>query len=150
MCHLMSQNGGIIRDLEKISDTIVELKNTIGNIQNTHKLKSIYELPFAFQNRDIFITQFVYLSAIKDYIENGGKSRGSYLIVEENGEIDVAAFGGKLKFTLDDGNLSNRVQEIEYRDGKTECSWRSVKAIPKTESWFEKVWYDFRNNNIIV
>ncbi|HLR35617.1 MAG TPA: FAD-binding protein [Tissierellales bacterium] len=150
MGNLMSENGGIIRDLEKISDTITKLKENIENVANIHKLSSINELPFAFQNRDIFITQLVYLSAIKDYIEKGGKSRGSYLIVDRNGDINIEAFKGKIKFTLDDGKLKDLIQETEYKDKNIKCSWRSVNPIPEEDNWFEKVWYDYRNNKIII
>jgi len=150
MGNLMSENGGIIRDLEKISDTITKLKENIENVANIHKLSSINELPFAFQNRDIFITQLVYLSAIKDYIEKGGKSRGSYLIVDRNGDINIEAFKGKIKFTLDDGKLKDLIQETEYKDKNIKCSWRPVNPIPKEDNWFEKVWYDYRNNKIIT
>ncbi len=150
MGNLMSENGGIIRDLEKISDTVTKLKENIENVSSIHKLSSINELPFAFQNRDIFITQLVYLSAIKDYIEKGGKSRGSYLIVDRNGDINIEAFKGKIKFTLDDGKLKDLIQETEYKDKNIKCSWRPVNPIPEEDNWFEKVWYDYRNNKIIT
>lgn len=150
MGNLMSQNGGIIRDLEKISAAINIIKESIDSVTNIHKLSSIHELPFAFQNRDIFITQLVYLSAIKNYIQNDGKSRGSYLIVDKNGDINIEAFKGKIKFTLDDGKLKNSIQETEYKDKNVNCNWRAVRPIPKMDNWFEKVWYDYRNNKIII
>ena len=116
------------------------------------RISSELELPYAFSNRDLLICQFVYLCAIKEYILKGGKSRGSYLIEDRNGELPLNGLPEAFRFSLDDGSLSGLVCEIglEVNNGSLNCtaSWNHVRPIPEGEHWFENVWNDHRKGRV--
>jgi hypothetical protein len=42
-------------------------------------------LPLAFRARDMCLTHAVYLEALREYLERGGQSRGSYLVLDARG-----------------------------------------------------------------
>ena len=169
----MSKLGAHIRSLEGVSNGAEACRNEFITLSKDMKLKSVYELPFAFTNRDILITQFVYLSAIKEYIQKGGNSRGSYLISNRNNKEETptsllpervnptasaapAENSGLLEATrvsLDDGVLSKSVciVELKYIKNNLECGfeWEPVRPIPQEDNWFENVWNNYREGNII-
>jgi succinate dehydrogenase/fumarate reductase flavoprotein subunit len=76
----MTRCGAHIRSYSKVVKAIEEVKSELERFTDNIKISSLKELPEVFRNRDIAITQYVYLSAIKEYMEKGGKSRGSYLV----------------------------------------------------------------------
>lgn len=120
-----------------------------------------------FRYRDMLLCQKVYLSAMMDYVNHEGKSRGSavYLTQEDSGSAHqrAASDSGKnegnapdvvlpgfLSFSLDgeDGlKHASEVQEIRYdRSDGTCCScWRPVRPIPERNQVFEVVWKEYRN-----
>ncbi len=79
-------------------------------------------------NYDILTTQYVYLSAIREYIEKGGKSRGSYLIVG-------SPFPETDKF--------GEVCYVQYLGHEIKTRWENTRPIPSGEQWFENVYNNF-------
>ena len=53
---------------------------------------------------------------------------------------------------MGDGNLFDSVCELGVRLNKQEMEydfqWRSVRPILQEENWFEKIWSDYRNNEV--
>jgi len=145
----MTRRGAHIRSLESVREGAEEAKKQLSELTKQTQLSSPEELGHAFQNYDLLITQFVYLSAIKDYIEKGGRSRGSYLIKDPKGTLPVNNISDEFRFTLDEGSLNQKIQKVCYRDGICEFKWDNVKPIPRENSWFENVWNDYMQDNII-
>jgi len=110
----MTKNGAHIRSIEAAEKGIKESKKDLDNLLEESKLKSINELPLAFQNYDMLITQYVYLSAIKDYIKKGGISRGSYLIYDSDGELPIEALPEKFRFKAENDQLRDKIQRTFY------------------------------------
>ena len=149
----MTKWGAHIRTIDGADKGIQEcIKDLSGIVDNT-KISNLTELPDAFRNIDILITQFVYLSAIKEYINKGGRSRGSYLVKDKNGELPIEDLPEEFRFSLDSGELLNKVCEVELKNfnGKYDCvfEWKPVREIPSDDNWFENVWNDYMNNKII-
>jgi len=140
--------GGIIRSLESARKAAKEVKDTLNRIKDTTRISSVRELPYAYQNYDLLLTQYVYLSAIANYIENRGRSRGSYLVYDREGELPLPVLPEAFRFSLDDGRLSEIIQEVVYRDGECYFEWIPVRPIPKGDDWFENVWNNFRRGEI--
>lgn len=145
----MSEIGAHIRSLESAEKGIKASKNDLEDLLEESKLASIRELPLAFQNYDMLITQYVYLSAIKDYIEKGGISRGSYLIYDDDGQLPIEDLPEKFRFKADNDRLNDKIQRVLYRDNNCKFSWDKVKEIPQDDNWFENVWNKFMKNEII-
>jgi len=149
----MSKNCAHIRSTEAALLVIEETKRDLKNLESEIRIASWGELPNVFRNRDILITQLVYAYAIYEYIKNGGKSRGSYLVRDASGDVPVDALGEDFVFSLDKGEFDDKICEIELvnSDGEYSCitEWKPVRPIPKAETWFENVWNDYMKGEII-
>lgn len=145
----MSKYAAHIRVGENIEKAISEAKEELSRITETTVVKNNQELVTAFENIDLLTAQFVYASAMKNYVDMGGKSRGSYLVYDEAGILPVAGVPDNLRFTLDDGKLTKKVQEVGFKDGSCEYIWEDVRPIPKDDNWFENVWNDYMNDEIV-
>lgn len=102
------------------------------------------DLKHYYRLRDLLVSQEVYLSAILDYIRKGGPSRGSYLIFRAAGDKPLEKLPEIFRFSLADNGFGERIQEICYTPDGCETFWRPVRPIPPEDSWFEKVWRDYR------
>jgi len=150
----MTRHGAHIRSAAGVKESLAECISDLKDIFKNTKLSSLSELPDAFINRDILLSQFVYLSAIDAYIKKGGTSRGSYLITGEKGKLPHDKLGNEFKYIPDDKALVNQVCEIELKanDGIYDCmtEWKPVRPIPKEDNWFENVWNEYRKGNVII
>ena len=148
----MTRYGAHIRSLEGCTKAIAECREDFRELISNTTIADVSELPYAFASRDLLISQFVYLCAIKEYILKGGKSRGSYLVADKEGELPVRGISDDFRFSLDDSSLSDKVCEAELKINGDELEyntrWERVRPIPEGESWFENVWGDYRNGRI--
>lgn len=145
----MSRCGAHIRSLGAVKREVSKVKNILDDIEKITHISSLQELPYAFHNYDILLTQYVYLSSIADYIENGGRSRGSYLIKDEEGELPHENLSDIFRFSLDSGVLSRMIQRVKYENGVCSFTWNDVRPIPMEDNWFESIWNSYRNDLII-
>ena len=90
------------------------------------------------------------LEAIKAYIQKGGKSRGSYLIMDKTGIVPLKKLGSAWRYKRYSGELAGCVLETYVNEkGKIISSFRKVRPLPATDYWFENVWYDYRHDKIV-
>jgi len=139
----MSRYGANIRSMEGVKKALEENCSQQkalekGGIRETADLKRIYRI------RDLLVSQQVYLEAIADYIRHGGTSRGSYLVYDEAGQKPLEQLPELFTFSLEEKGLAGQIQEIAYEDGTCKSFWRPVRPIPAEDSWFEKVWRNWR------
>ncbi len=146
----MSACGGHIREINQISRVKDEVLQLLKSVTLKTKVEKKGDLTRAFENYDLLITQFVFLSAIEDYINNGGKSRGSYLIIDPKGENKVHGLPGEFSFSLEEGNLTQKIQEIKFDNTSKSCriQWVPVRKIPSEDYWFENEWRNYRQGKI--
>jgi len=145
----MSRAGAHIRSLANIEAALKEAETELEKLGEISSLNSSSDLSLAFQNYDLLLAQVVYLTAFKDYIQLGGRSRGSYLIQDEEGELPLAGLSDDFRFSLEDGALSQKIQRLRYRGDHFEFSWQDVKPIPEDNNWFETVWNKYLNDDVI-
>lgn len=145
----MSRVGAHIRSLANIEAALKEAETELEKLGEISSLNSSSDLSLAFQNYDLLLAQVVYLTAFKDYIQLGGRSRGSYLIQDEEGELPLAGLSDDFRFSLEDGALSQKIQRLRYRGDHFEFSWQDVKPIPEDNNWFETVWNKYLNDDVI-
>jgi succinate dehydrogenase/fumarate reductase flavoprotein subunit len=145
-----SRTGAHIRSLSGVEAALREAQADLESLKDEMCLSSPYELAYAYQNLDLLITQVVYLSAIADYIKQGGKSRGSYLIADPQGRLPADGLEETFRFSVSDsGYLSDQIQEISYQNGICSLNWRPVRPIPEEDDWFENVWAAYRRDEVI-
>ena len=148
----MSACGAHIRDYNKVSKAVSEAWEQYRRLKTGMKVVSSKELPTVFRTLDLCLTHAVYLEAIKEYLINGGKSRGSYLVLDPEGEKPCEELTDEWKFTLTDINspVNKKILEIYLDDDyNIKKQWVDITPVPKEDTWFENVWNEFMKNNII-
>jgi succinate dehydrogenase/fumarate reductase flavoprotein subunit len=139
----MSRAGAVLRDPADITETLKttkELWDTLGEkagIGRGGDLSQVYRL------RDLLFCQYVYLSAMDDYIRHNGKSRGSAVYRAEKGQKLHDALPD-FRYVPDGGSGEPEIQELVYKDGVCTCTRRKARPIPAEDDSFEAVWNDFR------
>ncbi|HOD92872.1 MAG TPA: FAD-binding protein [Clostridia bacterium] len=148
---LMTKSGAHIRGLHEVTEAVNTSLNEIKSFVNDTSVNDRAYLIDAFRNRDILITRYVYLSAIKEYIEKGGRSRGSYLVRDDEGILPITGLPEIFRFKLDDQKLMSKTCTVKYdkETMKVSFNWQDVRPIPKEDNWFENVWSEYRKKNII-
>ena len=81
----MSRIGAAIRSEAGICKALGEIKQELDGFDATVQISHPKSLHKVFRLRDILICQYVYLSAMINYMEQGGKSRGSALYSDAAG-----------------------------------------------------------------
>lgn len=145
---MMSLNGSVIRNEDLIEKTLEEITFYLSNFSSI-KVNGKAELWILFELRNALITQKVYLESMLDYILHGGKSRGSALYSEENGNIHIDGLDNRFTYSLEDEARPSEIQEARYMDGKTEFSRRMPNPIPKDDDFFENVWTRYREDRCV-
>jgi succinate dehydrogenase/fumarate reductase flavoprotein subunit len=173
LCERLLANGAVLGDNTQalLYEHRADMSECAAAIRNASQMKTLIEknralladfggrvaavgsigLARAFSLRDSLITQIAVLSAMMNYVKEGGKSRGSALYTAPDG---VAAkgleeeAGGLFCYLLDDGALDTVTQTLCYRADDMTCTpvWRAVRPLPECGGFFENVWRSYREN----
>lgn len=145
----MSRFGAAIRSSEGIDTTLEETHRELSGFSGLVSAATPTELSKLFRLRDVLICQQVYLSAMRDYLARGGKSRGSALYTDPDGEKPYDVLPDTFTFQLDNGAGGGVIQEAVYQNDVCEMNWRPVRPIPEDDDFFENVWRSYRENGNI-
>lgn len=145
----MSKVGGAIRNAQNIADLSQEVQKKLAVFSDTVQVTGVIDLGRAFRYKEMLISSFVYLSAMNDYVQKGGKSRGSALYTDETGVKPFDSLPDIFRFSLEDGSFMDRLQEVTYDPQGCQFSWRGVRPLPKEDDFFENVWRNYRENGNI-
>lgn len=146
----MSSFGAHIRDYKRIEDARTKAWDLYERMQKEMRVSSLKKLPEAFKNLDLCLTHAVYLDAITEYIHKGGKSRGSFLVLDKDGQKPNEKLGDEWRFSLNEEDFFVEKKILEVRlDEKNKIvkNWIDIRPIPKEEGWFENVWKDYLTGN---
>jgi hypothetical protein len=144
----MSRCGAAIRSEAEVREAVVQAAGQLQRIARQGAVDSPLLLGQLYRIRDLAVSQFVYLSAIEDYIRHGGRSRGSYLICAPDGQKPLDTLPDRFRFQLGDETLARQIQETAYADGACRFYWRPCRPIPAEGDWFETVWREYRSGEI--
>ncbi|HBZ20008.1 MAG TPA: oxidoreductase [Bacteroidales bacterium] len=147
----MSGAGSIVRDRNKVASAAAEAFSLYREIKEKIGASTTIELAGCFKITDACLTHLIWLEAIKSYIENNGRSRGSFIIT--NHKIpETSEFSSPFK-DIDlcryDREVEKNIQEVSFRKGKIKISGVKVREIPVQDLWFEKVWKDYLEDNYL-
>lgn len=145
----MSACGAAIRNEEEIGAYLQNIQAVLKDLPAHAAIREAKDLPWLYRLRDTLISQQTYLSAMLNYVAEGGKSRGSALYTDLNGTKPFAQLPDAFTFVVDDGSRGDLVQEVSYCDGECSFSWRKVRPIPEDDDFFENVWRAYRENGNI-
>ncbi len=141
----MSRIGGAIRNPAVIADAIPALcarYKTLSEDLGADKLLTAYLV------RDALVCEIMLLTAIKNYADEGGKTRGSSLYTDAAG-VSPRDFGDDFRFVLDSGEKDSVVQLVRFDDGEPTVTWREVRPLPEGGGFFENVWREYRKHKNI-
>jgi len=139
----MTRCGAHIRSLESATTALSEAYAQIARRDNLN-LNNRDKIPFAFQNRHLVLAHAAYLAAIETYLQQGGGSRGSYLVMDPHGKPVLASLGDDWRYKPEAPELRVQVLETGLVGEKFESRWVARRPVPEADSWFENVWADFR------
>jgi len=143
----MSRAGAAVRDSAQVEDALGEVRRDIDRFAELAKIRSEASLPLLYRLYDVLVSQYVYLSAMQDYIGKGGKSRGSALYGDRSGSKPGDDMPELFRHLLDNGTLGSVVQQVRLgENGTCEAVWRNVRPIPDDDDFFENVWRRFRED----
>jgi hypothetical protein len=95
--------------------------------------------------RQLCLAQLAYLETILFYVNCGAGSRGSAMIVESVGNgLPVEAW----KVEPENAEFREMVLESVFQDGEFCNQWVPRRPLPTEDSWFERVWADYREGLI--
>jgi succinate dehydrogenase/fumarate reductase flavoprotein subunit len=130
----MSEAAGIKREKNRVAEAAAEAQEMLIHINENIGAGSVKELAVSFLLADHCLTHYIYLEAVRAYLEGGGRSRGSYMVPGE--------------LCMYDRDIEKGIIEICFRSGKASVKTVDVREIPSQDLWFEKVWKDYIEDNL--
>jgi len=144
----MSDNAAAIRNKENMLETLKETEKILGSLQDIVGVGKPSVVYMYYKLKDILVTQAAVLTALIDYSNTVGDTRGSSLYFDEKGELRDG-LEEIFRFTGEKGDARKKVQETVLENGKFVSYWRDVRPIPSDEDFFENVWRQYRENKNI-
>ena len=148
----MSSRAGIVRAPRPVTEARVAAWALFDGVQHELRCPGPQELSAAFRAADMCLTHAVYLEALHEYLERGGQSRGSALVLDPRGASLGVQLDEDWRCTLAEAGdfVSQKILEIQYAaDGQIRKRWVDIRPIPEIDGWFETVWNDYRNDRIV-
>ena len=153
----MTASGGHIRELNDSGRALKEAVELYKNIQKKgFSVKDAKSIVGAIQAEHLALTSAAFLKAVVELLAQGSGSRGSHLVLAEDGveihaDVIDKATGKPLKFKPENESLRNSILHIEYDESSPDL-FRSttvkLRPAPKERKAFEPAWQDYREGNI--
>lgn len=161
---MMSAKAGVVRSAQTVAEALALARETLAGYPDTAAIdaSSRRSVDRLFLVRDILTSQYVYLTAMADYLEHGGQSRGSVIYTNPDGEEPVwldadgtrhdLGLGEQFRYVRDDGSLDDEAQIVSVSMLADEalpqvsCHWRPVRPLPRPDEPFETVWREYRRD----
>ena len=142
----MSACGAQVRPPADVARETPAAWALVERLRRELRVPSARALPAAFGVLGMALTHAVYLEAIREYLDRGGKSRGSYLVPDPAGRLPCPGLEGRWAFSLAaPGDFtSGKVLEVGLDGaGRAVKKWVDVRPVPADDGWFETVWKGF-------
>ena len=143
LCRLQTMNAKIAKFIR----SRVELEKGLDELKALakEKVNPVEDLFTYFRFKEMLLFSRLLYDGILSYINDKGKSRGSYLIVDSLEGIE-ACLGG---VEIDSGHRDKIINTV-YMSGEDSVvsSQRQVHPVPDSDTWFEKVWREYREGSV--
>lgn len=153
----MSLYGGHIRRLEACKSAAEKARNLYRKLRAGEvKIEKRSDLIDAIRAEHLALTEVAFLEAIAEYIEAGGGSRGSFMIVREDGDVihsDLvdSSTGKPFAFIAENEELRATIAEVELvspDDAEFACERVPIRPIPARDDAFEVAWAAYRGGQV--
>ena len=139
----MSDCGGAIRNSEKIGDALLQIRQELQ--QSDICAVSPEDITQAYQLRNVLITQYAVLAAMKDFAQTVGATRGSALYTAADGDLREG-LGELFRFRTATSDVDGMIQQLRMTENGCDMIWRPVRPLPLEDEAFESVWRKYREN----
>ena len=138
----MDRNAGPVRSAENLRHLLTEIDKRMSDF-GRFSIGQPVEMRWVYRMRETLLCQKVYVTAMLNYLEHGGKSRGSAMYIDHEG-CPVANLPAHYRFRLDGSEHADVVQEVKYQAGECCIAWRGIRPMPTEDESFEVVWKAYR------
>jgi len=147
----MSRHAAFIREERAVSAALDGAKRLLAAVRaEGMRLEKKADLCTAFQNDHLCLTHIAFLEALRAYIERGGGSRGSFMILDEKGDQEVESRRGReLRHRSENEAMRREILEVQQaRPGEFRIEPVETRPLPQDDSWFETAWAEWRDGRI--
>ena len=137
----MDRLAGPIRSEENLRELLARIDARMQSKALT--LEETGDLRWYYRLRETLLCQRVYVAAMLDYLQQGGKSRGSAMYLDPLGDA-IPQLPEVYRFRLDGDEHAHVVQESRWTGDDCAVTWRGVRPMPPEDESFEVVWKKYR------
>lgn len=141
----MSACGGPIRNVESMSLALKAVEDELRTLGDTVKASAPEELVKAYKLKDLLLTQKAMLTAMIDFSEHIGGTRGSALYTDSSGDLRDG-LEELFRFSAAGKDVDQRIQQVCIVGDDCQVSWRNVRPVPRDDDFFENIWCQYREN----
>ena len=153
----MTKSGGHIRELNDATKALKDAAKLYKTIkENGFNSKDTKTFVMAIQAEHQALASVAYLKAVVELLKQGSGSRGSHLVLSEDGieihkDVIDKATGRPLKFKPENESLRNSILLIVYSE-KSPTLFKNqninLRPAPTERKAFEPAWQDYREGKI--
>jgi len=140
----MSLYGAHIRNPATIDQVIEEAYALWRRVQAGVSIRERGEILAALRNEQLCLSHLAYLESIREYLRRGGGSRGSYLVLDPDGEPIHDLLPADWRYRPEHEALREEILETRWNGERLEWRWVPRRPIPEDDFWFENVWAEYR------
>ncbi len=148
----MTEYAGFLRDAALVASALAEAWRQYRQIQAHGGMhaKGGKQLLTALENDELCLAQLAFLEALNNYVARGGGSRGSYLILDAEGDCEVTTRQEtQLHHRSENAVMRDEILEVRLdNDGSFKSSVSPVRPIPDEDPWFETTWRQWQQGEI--
>ena len=123
----MSDNAAFVRERGKLAGAFYDCLEDTRRLDGLNRVSRPEYLPEALINRDLLTAQSVYIGAMLDYCDAGGCSRGSFLVMADDGDIKNGE------------TFSSCIQTALLTEQGLRFAMAPVRPLPETEETVEEL-----------
>jgi len=149
----MTAHGAFLRSASGLADAVNGARLLLHRIRaEGQRLASVEQLATAVENEHLCLTHLALLQTMKAYVDAGGGSRGSCMVLDPAGDRTVRTpRGQQLRHRSE--NLTMRAEILETRlkapaGVDFEVVAIPTRPLPDDTSWYETTWREFEAGRV--
>jgi succinate dehydrogenase/fumarate reductase flavoprotein subunit len=146
----MTRAGAQIRSVDELSDAVDAAWLQYGRMLNEGcKYDDAEGMVEALRNLHLCLAHAVYLDAVSRSVHDGTGSRGSGLVLAQDGVKLHDALEDYWRCVPENKSFRDKVLESAYTaPGCVKHHWSVCRSLPHEDGWFENIWADYRRKMI--